>query len=48
MCLLLTILLIFTHGNTGEDGESAAVLAGTMMASTVSHFMAFCRGTANG
>jgi hypothetical protein len=47
MCPLWTILLIFTKGNIGEVHESAAVLAGTTMASTISHFMAFCRGTAN-
>jgi hypothetical protein len=47
MCPLWTILLIFTKGNIGEAGESAAVLAGTTMASTISHIMAFCRGTEN-
>jgi hypothetical protein len=40
MCTLWTILLNFAKGNKGEVGESAAVLAGTTMASTVSHFMA--------
>jgi hypothetical protein len=47
MCPLWTILLIFAKGSIGETGGSAAVLAGTTMASTLSHFMAFCRGTAN-
>jgi len=47
MCPLWTILLIFAKSNIGEVGGSAAVLAETTMASTVSHFMAFCRGTAN-
>jgi len=47
MCPLWTILLIFAEGNTGEVGESAAVLAGTKMASTISHFMAFCRENTN-
>jgi hypothetical protein len=47
MCPLWTILPIFTKGNIGEVGKSAVVLARTTMASTVSHFMAFYKGTAN-
>jgi hypothetical protein len=47
MCPLWTILLIFAKGNIGEAGESAAVCAGTTMASTISHIMAFCRGNEN-
>jgi hypothetical protein len=39
--------MIFTKGNIGEVGEFVAVLAGTTLASTISHFMALCRGTAN-
>jgi hypothetical protein len=45
MCPLWIILLIFAKGNIGEAGESAA--AGTTMASTISHIMAFYRGTEN-
>jgi hypothetical protein len=36
----------FTRSNTG-DGESAAVVAGSTVASTVSHFMAFSKGSGN-